>query len=401
LVSTTRVTAGGSTRRAASALVALEVAVAVVLLIGAGLILRSSSRLLAVDPGFRIDGVLTMGIRIPADRYATDEAQRAWFDRAMTAVRGVPGIVEAGAAVVTPLTGNNWTIGMERAEHPVPAGERPPEVGWQNASGGYFRAMAIPLLSGRLFDERDGPKSKPVVIISEAIERRYFPNERAVGHEVKLGSTRLEVVGVVGNIRRAGLRDEPRADMYFPIERGPGNQTTLFVRTASEPARVAKSIEAALKGVEPGLVVLDRATMAEVARDSIQVVQLVMWLLGVFAAVALALAAVGIYGVMSYVVRQRTREIGTRVALGATTRDIVWLVMKQGGAIALAGTAIGLGAGLVAARSLGTILYGVSATDPMTLAIAAGALVLVTMTACYLPARRASLIDPARTLAEQ
>jgi putative ABC transport system permease protein len=382
-------------------LVAVEVALAIVLLTGAGLILRSSSRLLAVNPGFRTDRVLIMTIKAPADRYATVPARRAFYDRAFAALKQLPQIEDAGTAAVTPLTGNNWTVGLERPEQPSPAGERPPEVGWQNASGGYFRAMGIPLLSGRLFDSRDGPGAKPVVIVSEAIERRYFAGEHAVGREVKLGNQRAEIVGVVGNIRRADLRDEPRADMYFPFERSPGTQTTLFLRTSGDAARAVPSVQAALRGIEPNLVFLRSETMGEVARESMQVVRLALWLLGIFAAVALALAAVGIYGVMSYVVRQRTREIGTRVALGATTGDIVWLVMRQGATIACVGTVLGLAAGLAAARSLASILFGVSASDPATLALAAGSLIVTTMAACYLPARRASLVDPARTLAEQ
>jgi putative ABC transport system permease protein len=155
-------------------------------LFGAGLIARSFARLLAVDPGFRVDHVTTVDVMVPAERYKTPEAYRAFFDRALAAVRVVPGVQQVGAAVVTPLTGNNWTVGFERADQPVPRGERPPDVGWQSASGGYFRAIGIPLRAGRLFDANDTPATRPVVIVSEAIQRRYFAPESAVGHVLKL-----------------------------------------------------------------------------------------------------------------------------------------------------------------------------------------------------------------------
>jgi hypothetical protein len=252
----------------------------------------------------------------------------------------------------------------------------------------------------RLFDESDRPESRPVVIVSEAIQQRYFPNEAAVGRQVKTGDGTSEIVGVVGNIRRAGLRDDPRADMYFPFERGPNNQITLFVRTSGHPDRALPALQAALKSVDSRTVVASARSLAAVASESVRTTKLVLWLLGIFATTALLLAAVGIYGVMSYVVRQRTREIGTRIALGATRRDILWLVMREGALIAAAGTIAGLLIGLAATRSLASILYGVSASDPATLGVAAGVLVATIMAACYLPARRAASVDPARTLAE-
>jgi putative ABC transport system permease protein len=240
-----------------------------------------------------------------------------------------------------------------------------------------------------------------VVIISEAVQRRFFPHESAIGRLIQSGDGPAEIVGVVGNIRRADLRDEPRADLYFPAERGPGNQMTLFVGTTADPAGVLPSLQAALRAIEPSIAFLEARTLSDVAAASMQVTQLALWLLGLFAVISISLAAVGIYGVMSYVVRQRTREIGTRVALGATGRDIAWLVMRQGAAIAACGTVLGLAASLVASRSLAAILFGVSTSDPATLAVSAGALIAATVAACYGPARRAVRVDPARTLADQ
>jgi predicted permease len=388
-------------RRAASALVMAEVALAVVLLVGAGLVLRSFARLLAVDPGFRTDSVMTMAFAAPEDRYKEDDARRALFDRTLAALRALPMVREAGAAVVMPLTGNNWTEPFERADRPVPAGERPPDVGWQLASGGYFRALGIPLRTGRLFDARDAASQRPVVIVSEAIERRFFDGESAVGRLLKTGSGAAEIVGVVGNIRRADLREEPRADLYFSFEQTPSPQAFLFVKTTGDPVRAVSDLRAALRSTEPAMIVRQATTLSTIAANSMQVTEFALWMLGIFAAVAVALAAVGIYGVMAYVARQRTREIGTRVALGATPGHIVWLLMREGGAIAAAGTVVGLTVGLVATRSLSSILFGVTPSDPFTMGAAALVLSAAALAASYLPARRAARIDPARVLADQ
>jgi putative ABC transport system permease protein len=401
LVVAGRASMSAMARRAMGGLVIAEIALAVVLLIGAGLILRTFAELLAVHPGFRFDRVMTLELALPADRYAAIEARQGFYDRAFASLHAVPGVREVGAAVVMPLTGNNWTVPFERTDQPVAPGERPPDVGWQLASGGFFRALEIPLVGGRLFDERDTPASPPVVIVSEAVRRRFFGGEGAVGRTIRLGEETAEIVGVVGDIRRAGLDDEPRADMYFPFERAYGGGITLFIRSEGDPAEALGAMQAAIRGVEPNAAIANPRTLAEVASESVRITKLVLWLLATFAATALALAAVGVYGVMSYVVGQRTREIGTRMALGAVRSDIVRLVMRQGAVIAGIGTAMGLAIGLVAARSLRSILYGVSSADPLILCGATAVLVGTTMVACYLPARRAAGVDPARTLAEQ
>ena len=401
LVGAGRISISSALRRAASGLVVAEVALAIVLLVGAGLVMRTFASLLSVDPGFRYDHVMTIGVSIPAERYRDSLARDGFFRTAFAAIRAVPGVTEVGTAAVTPLTGNNWTIPLERADQPVPAGERAPEVGWQVASGGFFKALDIPLLAGRLFDERDRPGSPTVVIVSQAIQKRFFPNENAVGKQLTLGSGTAEIVGVVGDIRRAGLRDEPRTDMYLPFELSPSLQTTLFVRTAGDPNTSLPALQSAIRSIDPKTLFLESASLGEIAAESVRTTKLVLWLLGVFAATALTLAAIGIYGVMSYVVRQRRREIGTRIALGATQGNIVWLVMKQGAVIAALGAAAGLSVGFIAVRSLGSILYGVSPADPITMVGATGVLVATILAACYAPARRAAAVDPARTLAEQ
>jgi putative ABC transport system permease protein len=382
-------------RRATAALVVAEVAIAAVLLVGAGLILRSFVKLLEVDPGFSVDAVVTMAVQLPADRYQNVRARTDFYTRAVEAVAQTPGVAAAGAAVVVPLTGNRWTFAFERSDRRVPAGERPPDVGWQTASGGYFQALGIPLKSGRLFDHRDAPGGPLVVIVSESIERQFFPNETAVGKRVRVDGGDAEIVGVVGDIRRAAITDEPRADMYLPFEQSPSNAITFFIRTSTPPASPAV-IQGVLRQIEPAIAFQVVRTMEDVAAESTAGTRLAMWLLGVFALVALVLAAVGVYGVMSYAVRQRTREISTRLALGATAGGVLMMTLRDGARIAGLGLAIGLTGSLLAARSLASLLFDVQVTDPLTLGATAGVLALTTLVACYLPARRAASVDPAR-----
>ena len=394
-------TSGGRTmRRVASGLVVFEVTLAIMLLMGAGLITRTFASLLSVDPGFRYDHVMTISTALPADRYRDSLAREGFYRGAFAALRAVPGVQDAGTAAVTPLTGNNWTVGLERADRPLAAGERPPEVGWQAASGGYFRTLGIPLLAGRLFDQRDRQDGPPVVIVSQAIQRRFFANENAVGKQLKMGRGTAEVVGVVGDIRRAGLRDDPRADLYFPEEQSPSTQTTFFIRTAGDPARSARALEGAIQSVESRTMILHAQTLGDVAAESVRTTTLTLWLLGGFAVTALLLAAIGIYGVMSYVVRQRTREIGTRIALGATSRDIIGLIMREGAVIAIAGAVLGALGAVAAARPLASMLYGVRPFDPATMGVATVVLLASNLAACYVPARHAAAVDPVRTLSE-
>ncbi len=387
--------------RATSILVVGEVALAVVLLFGAGLVLRSFDRLLSIDPGFRADHVLALDFAIPVDRYPDEKAGRAFFDRATAAI-GALGEVEAvGAAIVTPLTGNNWTVPFERADRPLPNGERPPDVGWQNASGGYFTALRIPLLSGRLFDSRDRPGAPTVVIVSEAIERRFFPGGTAVGGRIRLGQTQAEIVGVVGNIRRAALTDDLRADMYFPMEQGPTPAATFFLRTAGDPAGLAPDVKMALQRIEPRIILTNARPLDAVAAESVGAVRLALWLLGLFAWIAVALAAVGIYAVMSSGVRQRTREIGTRMAIGATRWQITWLVLRRGAGLTGAGVAAGIAASLVLGSALTPLLFQTSTSDPIILTGSAASLAAVALAACLVPAARAARLDPARLLEQQ
>jgi putative ABC transport system permease protein len=398
LVNPGRVTASASARRASSTLVIVETALAIVLLTGAGLVLRSFARLLSIDPGFDVDRVLTLEIALPQDRYKDEAARGAFYTRAFAELDRVDGVDAVGAAAVVPLTGNNWTLGFNRADRPVPAGERAPDVGWQAATAGYFTALGIPLLEGRLFAPTDRPGGPTVVIISEAIRDRFFPGESPIGRRILGPENGAEIVGVVGNIRRAALTDSPRADLYFASEQGPQLTTSLFVLTSGDPAAAAAGVRATLRALEPQIVVRGMQTMEAVARESLQVTSLALWLLGLFAAIALTLASVGIYGVMSYAVRQRTREIGTRLALGATPSNILWMIRRDGLGVAALGAAIGLVAGFGVARQMQPFLFGTPPGDPMTMAGATALLMAVALAACYIPARRAANADARQSL---
>lgn len=398
-LTSSRGTTSSTARRASSALVVAEIALAIVLLASAGLVLRSFASLLAIDPGFRADGVLTASVAASPQRYP-DEASRAVFQRQVfDAIRALPGVEAVGSAAVTPLTGNTWSAPLDRVDRPSPQGQRPPEVGWQAATAGYFSALRIPLLEGRLFDDaRDTPGSAPVVIVSAAVRDRHFDGASPIGKRVRVGDSEAEVVGVVGNIRRSTITDQPWADLYFPQSQSPSLSMGLFVRTASDPATLAGPLLAAIRGVDPQVLVRRVEPFERTVRESTQVTRLALWLLGVFAATALALAAVGIYGVMSYSVRQRTRELGTRVALGATPLNILGMVMTQGLRLTIAGAVIGLVGAAIAGRALASLLFDTQPAEPFVLVGAALVLALTAMAACYLPARRAARVDPDRTL---
>ena len=256
-------------------------------------------------------------------------------------------------------------------------------------------SQTLPLKAGRLFEPRDRTAVIAPVIISEELARRFFPGEDPIGHRLRGGENGLEIVGVVGDIKRASLTDRPRADMYFPFA---GTSATLFLKTKGDPMAALPAIRTALRTIEPSVSLHTPRSFADIASASIAISRLAMRLLAGFAIVALLLAAIGIYGVMAYSVRRRSREIGTRVALGASRADIIRLVMREGGVITAAGVVIGLAAGLLAARSLSAVLYGVPPGDPLSLVAAAAVLSATGLAACYVPARRAARVDAARTL---
>jgi putative ABC transport system permease protein len=395
-----RATMTPGARRAASGLVAAEIALAVVLLAGAGLTLVSFSKLLSVDPGFNPAGVLTVEFALPDGRYQADAARQAFYERAFAEIASVPSVKAVGAAQVTPLTGNTWAGPLQRVDRPLARNERPTEIGWQMASRGYFEALQIPLRSGRLFDPHDA-SGPPVVIISQAAADRAFPGESPLGHRIDMGDMKPEIVGVVGSIRRTSLVSEPWADLYVPFEKVAIPSVTMFVRTTGDPVATLPAVRAAVRRLERDAVFHGARTLSDVAEESAAATRLASRLLAGFAGIALLLAAIGVYGVMSYSVRRRTRELGTRLALGASPRDITQLVLRQASVLAIVGLAAGTAATLVVARTLSSLLFGVPPWDPVTLASAGALLALATLAASYLPARRAARVDPASILASE
>ena len=395
-----RTTMTPGAKRATSSLVVVEIALAVVLLGCAGLTLISFGRLLSVDPGFSTADVLTVEFALPEGRYDAEDARRGFYARAFDELKALPSVESVGAAQVTPLTGNNWSAPLQRVDRPLPSGQRPPEVGWQMASRGYFDALRIPLRSGRLF-ERDDATGPAVVIISQSAADRYFAGETAVGHRINLGDVQPEIVGVVGDIRRASLVEEPRPDLYFPFERVGLPSVTLFIRTHGDAEASLAAVRTAIHRLEPNAAFFDTRTLAQIAEESAAATRLASRLLGGFAVIALLLATIGVYGVMSYSVSRRTRELGTRLALGASPRQITQLVLRQAGVLAVIGLGGGLAGTVAFARTLSSLLFGVPPWDPVALASAAALLALATLAASYVPARRAARVDPASILASE
>ena len=390
-------------RRTASAFVVIQLALAVTLLIGAGLVVRSLARLTAVHPGFEVDHVLTLHSSIPGERYRTRAALDGFYQTASFALRALPGVREVGTTAIVPLTGNHWTAPFEREDQRGDKSHRAPQVGWQSVSGGYFAALRIPLLSGRVFTDRDTPDSPPVVVISRGLEQAFFAAESAIGHRIMISRTNTaEIIGVVGDVRRASLAEDPVPDLYYASSQQPTPEMTWVIHTSGDPDQAVPAIRSALTVLEPGVEVTQARSMSAIAADSAEVLRFTMWLFGAFGGVALVLAAVGVYSVMAYATRQRAREIGIRTALGATRADLVGLVIREGLLLSGLGAIAGLLIGVLIARlsPLGALLYKTSPSDPMTLTFAPALLAVCALLACYLPARRAARIDPVRALVE-
>ncbi|HLM55388.1 MAG TPA: ABC transporter permease [Pyrinomonadaceae bacterium] len=384
--------AGGPVR---SALVVAEVALSLVLLVGAGLLVRSLARLLDSDPGFRPEGVTAMAYALPRQaRYAEKEQVNRFHRQALERVAALPG-VEA-ACVSNTLPGlPTWQNDIAVEGHKVNPGEEL-NVDWSIVSEDYFRVMGVPVLRGRSFTAQEAREGLPVVLVDQRLAERFWPGGEAVGKHIKYDSpTPHEIIGVVGNVMNFGSQAPGRIRIYTPLGRQNVRAVRMSVR-ASAPGDtgVAAAAARAIQAVDPVLPVTNVRTLTEVFDQQAAPRRFNAVLLGLLAAVALLLAAVGIYGVMSYTVSQRTREIGVRVALGAQGRDVMRLVVGRGMGLTLLGIAAGLAASLAVTRLLAGMLYGVSAADPMTYAGVALLLGGVALLACYLPARRATKVDP-------
>jgi putative ABC transport system permease protein len=396
-------TVGARRQRLRRALVISEVALAMVLVIGAGLMIKSFARLLGVDPGVRAERLLTLELSLPQAKYGQPQS-RAFYRQLVDRVAALPGVEAVGAVRELPFATQigDWSfsiIGRPRAgpHEPGPAGD------WQVVSPGYFRAIGIPLRAGRYLEASDAETSQQVVVLSQTLARTFWPKGDAVGQQIMLGgadSLPRTIVGLVGDVKHKGLDAETKPQMYFPHAQFPRtapfpiNKMSLVIRTRGEPLALANAVRAEVKALDADVPISRVKSMEDVLATSTSVRQLNVMLLGVFAAVALILAAVGIYGVMAYTVTQRTHEIGVRMALGATAREVLALVLGQGLRLVVVGLALGLLTAMALARVIQSMLFGISATDPLTFAAVSAILAAVALLATYLPARRATRVDP-------
>ncbi len=390
---------GRQSQTARSAFVVAQFALALPILAIAGLLLNSFLRLQREDPGFDPQHVLTLRIALPSGRYATGDSTGAFWNRALPLVRTIPGVTEAGLSSMMPPDdfGSGDNNNFDLVDHPVAPGTSQPNAPWPFVNAEYFSTLGIALLEGRMFVPTDTGGAYPVVLVSRAWARRYFPEGNVVGRQLVSGGCTscplTTVIGVVSDVRYNGL-DRAAEAVYGPLSEGWQRNLNLFVRTSGAPGLVAALVRDRLRSVDPLVPLDDAATMDE--RINASIAQPRHWtaLLGTFAGVALLLAAMGIFGMLSYTVRARQREIGVRMALGASRQAVVGMVVRRGLLHAVAGTALGVAVALLATRALAGSLYGVSTTDAPTLASVTLLLLLVAVAACWLPARRAAAIDP-------
>jgi putative ABC transport system permease protein len=395
-------TSGPARQRLRAALFVSEVALAFVLVVASALLVRSLVQVQSEPPGFNPAGVLALDVNLPDAKYPR-ERQQAFFSQAVAEVRRLPGVRSASAVLCPPFAGRCWGSVYLVSDRPAPAQADLPSSAFNVAEPAYFRTMEIPLLSGRFFTDADTADSLPVVIINESMARRWWPHESPLGKRIKQGfpqddSPFREIVGVVGDVRQIGFDAPVQTEVYLPSSQSPEPAMTLVARTASAPMSLAHAAAAAVRRVDPEQSVSEVQPAMAYLAESVAGRRYVTVLLGLFGALALLLASVGIYGVVSYGVARRTREIGIRTALGARPADVLGLILGQ----ALRMAALGMGVGALAAfgltRFLASLLYGVAPWDPPTFGGVAALLTGVVLAACSWPARRAMSVDPSLAL---
>ena len=393
-------TEGLRRNRVRSLLVVSEVALSLMLLVGAGLLIKSFLRLLETNPGYDTEHVLAADIALSRTRYPEPTQQAAFFQQAIQRVASLPGVEAVGVTNLLPLGGADARISFNIDGRPsFPRGETP-AARYQIASPDYFRVMNIPLHKGRSFTEQDAKDSPPVVIVSEAFARRFFADEDPIGKRVLIDTVEKnpppsEIIGVVGDVRHGRLDAKTEMGFYVPYLQSPARNMELVTRSKSiEPSLLTSSVRGVIKEIDKNQLIWEMRMMSGLVARSVAPQRFNMLLLGIFAFVALVLAACGIYGVIAYSVAQRTHEIGIRMALGAQPADVLRLIVGQGMMLALIGVGLGLLGAFALTRVIASQLYGVSATDPLTFAIVAIMLAIVALAACYIPARRATKVDP-------
>jgi putative ABC transport system permease protein len=378
-----------------NALVVSEVGLAIVLLAGAALMIRSFENLIHLDPGFRADHVLVL--RTPLRNYNQQSQRIAFYDRVLDKVERLPGVLAAGYTTWVPLTNEGGATGITIEGHPEPAPGQKPVPNVRIVSRNYMAALRMKLVQGRLFDERDGSDSPRVALINQTMARNLWPGEAPEGKRFKrmADDSWITIVGIVGDVHQAGLAVPARAEMYLPYQQQeffPPDY--LAVRTSGDPVLLAESVRQEIWSVDKQQPVSDVMPLEQLVGDNLAPRRMQASLLGGFAGLALLLASIGIYAVLSFVVTQRTQEIGVRVALGAHSSDVLRMVFSHGLRLFAIGAVLGLAAALGLSRTISHLLYGISATDPLSFLTVTFILGVVTLLACYIPARRAVRVDP-------
>jgi putative ABC transport system permease protein len=391
-----RGTSEGGRGKLRAVLVIAEMAVALILMTGAGLLMQSFSRLMKVNPGFASDHRMTFLLNLPPNRYAQPEVQKQFYRQLIERVKTIPGVDSAALTSYLPLSGAMRFVYFCPQDMVCQGVGKDPLITMRQVSTGYLDTMRTPLLQGRAFDERDSATSPPVAIVNQTVADRYWPGNNPIGRHIanSRDMVQREIVGVVSDVKFNALSVPNSEEMYLPLEQVPWPTTTLIAHSQGNPDALVTGVRSKIAELDPSLPVSSVASMDTVLATSVAQPRILSEFVGVFAGFALLLSAIGIYGVMAYSVASRRQEMGIRMSLGAEPRDILKLVVKQGMRLAFIGVGVGLVASLALTRLISTLLFGVAASDPLAFSVAAVVLVATALVACYLPARRATRVDP-------
>jgi putative ABC transport system permease protein len=380
----------------------VETAMAIVLLTGAGLTMRTLQQITSLDSGFQPDHLLTMRVMLAGEQWS-EARRRNFFSDLSTKIRAIPGVSKAALTYSLPIDGSQWNSVFVAADKPVTVRAETPSAAMSPVGDGYFDTLGMRVVRGRVFDDRDGPDAPLAVVVNESLARRIWPGEEAVGKQLKQGwsdskTPWREVIGVVGDVKFEGLTENPPMQVYLPMSQSPVRMVAAIARTALPTATIAPALESAVHDLDKDLPVFQLRTMDTILDSSIARQRMSMLVFGVFAVVALVLASIGLYGVVAHGVTERTHEIGVRMALGADARHVLALVVRQGLSMALLGTVVGLAAALGLSRLIESLLFQVTPTDPLTFGAVVVTLLLVATLACYVPAWRATRVNPTQAL---
>jgi putative ABC transport system permease protein len=398
---------GASGTGARRILVVSELAGAAILLVGAGLLIRSYVQLQHVEPGFESEGVTTFNLALPAARYPDPASPRAFVSALLSRLEAEPGVRSAAVAMGLPFTSDlDALTGFRREDQAEPDSASMPTASMRIVSPEYFKTLQIPIHDGRPFDRRDTATSPEVVLINERAAQRYFSGQNPVGQQIRVSAELARqarngpktIVGVVGNVKYSGLDEDTPAEIYLPYDQHPVDAFTIAVRTSADRITSIPTLRHDVAGLDPLLPLANIKSLAALVDASLAERRFTMVVLLTFAAIAVALSVIGVYGVLAYLVGQRRREIGLRLAIGASSAEVVWLFVREGAALTLIGLGAGLAGALAAGRWISTLLFGVTPADPVTLAIAVCALAGAAACAIYVPARRAAGVDPSEAL---